>query len=59
MADKPIISFRIRADIKAGIEKLAHEDRRSMSQYIEIVLEDHLNSFRGAKDAGTKKAVRS
>jgi len=49
MPDKPVISFRIRADIKKGIQKLADEDRRSLSQYIEIVLEDHLKSFRNAK----------
>lgn len=49
MPDKPVISFRIRADIKRGIQKLADEDRRSLSQYIENVLEDHLKSFRESK----------
>jgi hypothetical protein len=49
MPDKPVISFRIRADIKKGIQKLADDDRRSLSQYIENVLEDHLKSFREGK----------
>jgi len=49
MPDKPVISFRIRADIKKGIQKLANEDRRSLSQYIENVLEDHLKSFRSTE----------
>ena len=59
MADKPIISFRIRADIKEGIEKLAREDRRSVSQYIENTLEDHIKTCRGENPRGTKKANRS
>jgi hypothetical protein len=42
MTEKPIISFRIRADIKDALEKLAEQDRRSLSQYIENALEDHV-----------------
>jgi predicted transcriptional regulator len=42
MADQPVISFRIRADIKEALERLAEQDRRSLSQYIENVLEDHV-----------------
>jgi predicted transcriptional regulator len=49
MPDNPVISFRIRADIKRGIQKLANEDRRSLSQYIENCLEDHI------KEAEAKK----
>jgi hypothetical protein len=37
-------SFKIRPEIKEGIEKLAREDRRSLSSYVELVLEDHLKA---------------
>jgi hypothetical protein len=46
---KPIISFRIRDDIKDGLQQLANDDRRSLSSYIEIVLDDHLKAKRGKK----------
>ena len=42
MTEKPIISFRIRADIKDALQKLAEQDRRGLSQYIENALEDHV-----------------
>jgi hypothetical protein len=37
-------SFKIRPEIKEGIERLARSDRRSLSSYVEIVLEDHLRA---------------
>jgi len=40
-------SFKIRSEIKAGIEKLARGDRRSLSSYVELVLEDHLRAKGG------------
>jgi predicted transcriptional regulator len=40
MTEKPIISFHIRADIKDALQKLAEQDHRSLSQYIENALED-------------------
>ena len=36
------ISFRIKAGIKQDLERLAKEDRRSLSSYIELVLEGHI-----------------
>ena len=42
LTEKPIISFRIRADIKEALQKLAEQDRRGLSQYIENALEDHV-----------------
>src|SRR6516165_7409646 len=53
MTEKPIISFRIRADIKDGLQKLAEQDRRSLSQYIENALEDHI----AAKQQEDRKSV--
>jgi hypothetical protein len=45
------ISFRIKAEIKQALERLAKDDRRSLSQYIEIALEEHIE----AKKQGGKK----
>jgi hypothetical protein len=55
MPEKPIISFRIRADIRDGLKKLAAEDRRSLSQYVENALEDHVKSFRKRKTPEREK----
>lgn len=38
------ISFRIKAEIKQALERLAKEDRRSLSQYIELALEAHIDA---------------
>lgn len=43
-AQRVPFSFKIRAEIKEGIEKLARTDRRSLSSYVELVLEDHLRA---------------
>jgi predicted DNA-binding protein len=43
------ISFRIKAEIKQALERLAREDRRSLSQYIELALEAHIEAVRGKK----------
>ena len=58
MPERPVVSFRLRADITDGLKKLAAKDRRSLSQYVELVLEDHLKSCRDDKASGTKKASR-
>jgi predicted transcriptional regulator len=44
MPDKTIISFRIRADLKEALHTLTTEDRRSLRQYIENALEDHIRA---------------
>jgi len=38
------LSIRIRPSLKAAIEKLAQENRRSVAEFVEIVLEDHVNA---------------
>jgi len=43
------ISFRIRADIKEALERLAKADKRSLSAYIELALEGHIEAVRGKK----------
>ena len=45
-SEKPIISFRIRPDIKEALQDLAIKDRRSLSSYIELALEAHIESQR-------------
>jgi hypothetical protein len=59
MADplKPIMSFRVNANVKKALQKFATEDRRSLSSYIELVLEKHIEEReRGSgKPAGKRK----
>jgi predicted DNA-binding protein len=40
------ISFRIKSEIKRTLELLAKEDRRSLSSYIELALEAHIEAKR-------------
>jgi len=47
--EKPIVSFRIRADIKDALQKLADADRRSLSSYIELALEKHILAQQGTR----------
>ena len=34
--------LRVRPDLKAALERLATNDRRSISNYVEIILEEHV-----------------
>jgi hypothetical protein len=34
--------LRVRPELKAALEHLAANDRRSISNYVEIILEDHV-----------------
>jgi hypothetical protein len=36
------LGLRIRPSLKAALEKLALEDKRTLASYIEIILEDHV-----------------
>jgi predicted transcriptional regulator len=38
------ISFRIKTELKQALERLAQEDRRSLSRYIELALEDYVEA---------------
>ena len=42
-----MISFRINDDLKAALQKLAAADRRSLSSYIHLALEDHVAAKKG------------
>jgi predicted DNA-binding protein len=37
-----ILTVRMPAKLKASLEKLAEKDRRDLSDYLRIVLEDHI-----------------
>ena len=45
------ISFRIKAGIKQDLERLAKDDRRSLSSYIELVLEAHIEAKKQRQDS--------
>jgi hypothetical protein len=34
--------LRVRPELKAALERLATNERRSISNYVEIILEDHV-----------------
>jgi len=38
------MNLRVRPALKAKLEKLAKEDRRTLSAYVEKLLEDHIGS---------------
>jgi hypothetical protein len=42
------INLRVRPTLKAKLEKLAKQDRRSLSGYIEKLLDDHVKSVSAA-----------
>lgn len=37
-----VISFKVKPSLKEGLQARARQDRRTLSAYIEMVLEDHL-----------------
>jgi len=41
MARNAQLNLRVRPALKAKLEKLAKEDRRTLSAYVEKLLEDH------------------
>jgi hypothetical protein len=51
------INLRVRPGLKAKLEKLAKQDRRTLSAYVEKLLEDHVKgvSQPGAERQGEAK----
>jgi hypothetical protein len=48
------MSHRMSASLKSELRRLAEADRRSLTNYIELVLEDHVaTKKRGSKHAAT------
>lgn len=45
MAHKTIpLSFRLRPEVKKALQDLAEADRRSLTNYIEVILERHIEA---------------
>ena len=44
-----MLSYRVRKSLKADLQKLADADKRKLSQYIEIVLEEHVAAKKTAQ----------
>jgi hypothetical protein len=57
MARNAQLNLRVRPTLKAKLEKLAKEDRRTLSAYVEKLLEDHItgNSQVGVARQGNAK----
>jgi hypothetical protein len=54
MARSAYMNLRVRPALKAKLEKLAKEDRRSFSSYVKMVLEDHVKA-RQASSNGVER----
>lgn len=52
MAKTAPLGLRIEPELKAEIEKLAAADKRSVAQYVELVLQAHVDAQRKAKGKG-------
>ena len=48
------MSFRFHQEIKDELQRLANADRRSLTNYIEIVLENHVREKALAKEAKSR-----
>lgn len=44
-----MIAYRVRQSLKDELQKLADADKRKLSQYIEIVLEEHVAAKKAQK----------
>jgi predicted DNA-binding protein len=61
--DNLLHSFRIKAEIKQALQRLAKEDKRSLSAYIELALEANIETMKaddekggpGVRPRGTKR----
>ena len=51
----PVVSYRIPAELKAALQKLADADKRKLGPYIQIVLEEHVEKAESGKPAGKRK----
>jgi predicted DNA-binding protein len=47
MIKDAVVSYRIPAELKVALQKLADADKRKLGPYIQIVLEEHVQGQRG------------
>jgi hypothetical protein len=59
MARDAQLNLRVRPTLKGKLEKLAKQDRRTLSAYVEKLLEDHIRSApTGREHRGERRANR-
>jgi hypothetical protein len=56
MARNAQLNLRVKPTLKAKLEKLAKEDRRTLSAYVEKLLEDHVAD---ASDVGVERQQKA
>jgi predicted DNA-binding protein len=56
MAKSAALSIRIPEDVKQALEAAAAEDRRSLAQYVLLILEAHLQERERARVGGDHAA---
>ncbi len=49
--DKALIAVTVPKEFKAELEQMARQEKRSLSNYISIVLEEHMKQKQAQKDA--------
>jgi hypothetical protein len=60
MARDAQLNLRVRPTLKGKLEKLAKQDRRTLSAYVEKLLEDHVRSaLRGLEHRGERRAKQA
>ena len=55
MTKDAVVSYRMPAELKAALKKLADADKRKLGPYIQIVLEQHIERKGSGKPAGKRK----
>jgi hypothetical protein len=58
MSKNAIICFRVRPEMRSALEKLAKEERRSLSSLIENILQDHVSARRGTAQTERRRYPR-
>ena len=48
------VIIRVTPELKQQLEKMAGHDRRTLSDYVRIVLEDHISNEKGETDVKDK-----
>ena len=59
MARSAHMNLRVRPALKAKLEKLAKEDRRTLSAYVEKLLEDYVKSYQVGVDQDRPRAKQA
>lgn len=49
MAKTETISIRIEPELKAALTRAAEDDRRTLGQYVHLILENHVKAWRAEK----------